>query len=114
MVAPEGTLLSDLELVARVFRTLGEFRRLSVIELLLQEQQPLSQAEIARRLSIPQSRLSEHLHCLVWCGFLIAEARGRRVVYRLKGDRARAFVELARTFLHDNEAGLGSCRSLAD
>jgi predicted transcriptional regulator len=110
-VAPNGTQLSELELVARVFRTLGEFRRLSIIELLL-ETGALSQSEISRRLEIPQSRISDHLNCLVWCGFLVAEPRGRRVVYRVAGDAARQFVALARDFLRDNTAGLGSCREL--
>ncbi|MEV6810767.1 metalloregulator ArsR/SmtB family transcription factor [Micromonospora sp. NPDC051296] len=110
-VAPDNTPLPERELLARVFRTLGEARRLSIIELII-EHGELSQSELFQRLNIPQSRASEHLHCLVWCGFLTVERRGRRLIYRVADERAQEFLRLARTFLSENEAAITTCRAL--
>lgn len=107
---PPGTQLSELELVARVFRALGEARRLSILERLL-EVGEMSQVELFRELEIPQSRISQHVQCLAWCGFLEIERRGRRVIYRVD-PRARDFVRMARQFLAANRAAIGSCGEL--
>jgi DNA-binding transcriptional ArsR family regulator len=110
-VAPERIELSDRELVARVFRTLGEARRLSIVELLL-ERGEMSQSELFQELGIPQSRASEHLQCLVWCGFLLVERRGKRLHYRIADPRAKTLIHLAYQFLRENQAGIGTCRTL--
>jgi DNA-binding transcriptional ArsR family regulator len=107
-MAPEGAVLSEHELLARIFRTLGESRRLRIVELLL-EHREMSQSELFERLGIPQSRASDHLQCLVWCGFLQSEKRGRRLFYRIADRRAGRFIRLAREFLQTNEAGIGTC-----
>lgn len=110
-VAPEPIALSDRELVARVFRTLGEARRLSIVELLL-ERGEMSQSDLFRELGIPQSRASEHLQCLVWCGFLEVERRGKRLHYRIADPRTKTLLHLAYQFLRENQAAIGSCRTL--
>jgi DNA-binding transcriptional ArsR family regulator len=110
-VAATGTPLPERELLALVFRALGEVRRLSIVEMLI-EHGEMSQTELFRRLGIPQSRISEHVQCLVWCGFLSMERRGRHVVYRIADGRTHDFIELARAFLVANKAAIGSCRVL--
>lgn len=111
IMAPRLTPLSDRELMARVFRTLGDARRLGIIELLL-EFGEMSQSELFGALGIPQSRASQHLNCLVWCGVVEADRRGRRLYYRVTDKRTEKFLRLARKFLRDNQAAISTCRTI--
>ena len=106
IVAESGSALPEHELLARVFRVLGESSRLRMLELLLTEGE-MTQTELLTRLGITQSRASDHLQCLVWCGFLGTERRGRSLVYQVVDDRAAEFVRVAREFLHSSQAGIG-------
>ena len=60
IVEPTPTPLPDTELLARLFRALGEASRLRILALLLAGGE-LHQAEIVRRLGLSQARVSEHL-----------------------------------------------------
>ena len=111
IVTPEPIAMPEHELLARVFRTLGDPTRLRMVEALLDEGE-LTQSELVGRVGAVQSRASEHLGCLVWCGFVAAERSGRVVRYRVIDPRAAAFVRLAREFLADNEAAVGCCTVL--
>lgn len=108
-IAPPGTELTEHELLARIFRTLGDARRLQMLELVLVHGR-LSQSNLLKLTGIPQSRASEHLRCLTWCGLLTSEWKGQRRIYRVADDRAEAFINLARQFLSDNEGGISTCR----
>lgn len=108
-VAALGAPLTRHEQLARVFRTLGDERRLRILELLLAEGE-LGQSELVKRLDIPQSRVSEHLRCLTWCGLVSAGARQGRPRYRIADARVGVFIRMAREFLDDNEAAISTCR----
>ncbi|MDQ3963331.1 MAG: metalloregulator ArsR/SmtB family transcription factor [Actinomycetota bacterium] len=101
--------LTDTELTARLFRTLGDGTRLRIVELLAADGE-LHQMEIVRRLGATQARVSEHMACLTWCGFVSARIEGRRTLYRVDDPDVLALVRLAKNFLERNEAQIGSCR----
>jgi DNA-binding transcriptional ArsR family regulator len=111
IVTASPVVLPEHELLARVFRTLGDATRLRLLETLL-ELGEASQSELLEHVDASQSRASEHLSCLAWCGFIAAERHGRTVRYRINDHRAETFLSLARTFLHDNQAAVGSCTIL--
>jgi len=104
--------LPEHELLARVFRTLGDPTRLRMVELLLAAGGELTQSELVAQVGVSQSRASEHLGCLVWCGFVAAVRSGRVVRYRVVDERAAQFVELAREFLAGNGTAVGCCTVL--
>lgn len=106
------TPLPEAELVARLFRTLGDATRLRIVELLIDEGE-LHQMEIVRRLGASQARVSEHLACLTWCGFVETRTEGRKTLYRVSDRRVRSLLTGAHRFLHDNEAAIASCRTVA-
>lgn len=110
-VTVEPIALPRHELLARVFRTLGDATRLRLLEVLL-EVREATQSELLDRIDASQPRVSEHLGCLAWCGFIAAERQGRTVRYRVIDDRAATMVELARSFLDDNEVAVGRCTVL--
>ena len=102
--------LPEAELVARLFRTLGDATRLRIVELLIDEGE-LHQMEIVRRLGASQARVSEHLACLTWCGFVETRTEGRKTLYRVSDRRVRSLIGGARRFLDDNEGAIASCRT---
>ncbi len=104
-------VLADTELLARLFRALGDATRLRILELLLEEGE-LHQMELVRRLGATQARVSEHLGCLVWCGFVTSRIEGRRTVYRVANRRIRTLVAQATRFLEANEAQIACCRRI--
>ena len=111
IVEPEPVVLADTELLARLFRTLGDATRLRLLELLLEEGE-LHQMELVRRLGATQARVSEHMNCLVWCGFVQSRTEGRRTLYRVKDRKVRALVGQARRFLEANESQIACCRRI--
>lgn len=111
IVELEPTPLADTELLARLFRALGDGTRLRILELLLDEGE-LHQAEIVRRLGAVQARVSEHLGCLVWCGFVVSRTAGRRTLYRVADRKVRRLVDDAKAFLERNEAQIAACRRI--
>jgi DNA-binding transcriptional ArsR family regulator len=111
IIEPEPIPLADSELLARLFRALGDATRLRILELLLEEGE-LHQMEIVRRLQATQARISEHMACLVWCGFVDTRFEGRKTLYRVANRRVRGLVERAKRFLEQNEAQIASCRRI--
>lgn len=68
--------------------------------------------ELVRRLGATQGRISEHMACLVWCGFVQARMQGRKTVYRVANPRVRTLIAKAKQFLSQNEAQIMTCRRL--
>ncbi len=97
-----------LDVTARFFRVLGDPTRLKVLELLLDEGE-LCVSGMLVRLGIPQGRLSSHLACLRWCGYVSGEERGRFTYYRVTDRRVRGIVKLGHRLAAENAAHLGSC-----
>lgn len=107
----EPTPLADTELLARLFRALGDASRLRILELLGKTGE-LHQAEIVRALGLSQARASEHLSCLVWCGFVEARLDGRRTYYRVSDPAVGQLTGLGLGFLGRNQAAIASCRRI--
>lgn len=103
IIACDGEMLSERELLARLFRTLGDGNRLRILELLVSNGS-MTQSQLIETLGITQSRASEHLSCLVWCGLVRSERRGRTVNYEVCDWRSIALVDLARGFLAASQA----------
>jgi ArsR family transcriptional regulator len=103
---PETPLRSDL--VAKYFRGLGDPIRVRILELLRDEGE-LSVGELVDRLGEPQPKVSNHLACLRWCGFIEAE-RDHRVVYnRIADKRVLRMLDLAHALLEDNAEHVAAC-----
>jgi DNA-binding transcriptional ArsR family regulator len=113
IIEPRLASLDDTELLARLFRILGDRTRLRILELLLDEGE-LHQAEIVRRLGASQARVSEHLACLTWCGLVSSRPDGRRMRYRASEGQVRPLLRPVQRFLEHNQAQIASCRRLDD
>lgn len=113
IVLSEPMALPEHELLARIFRVLGDATRLRVLEHLLGTETAW-QVELVEKLGVSQSRMSEHVSCLVWCGFVSMKRDGRRVHYQLADSQAEQFIGLARRFLYGNPDAVGGCTPVED
>jgi ArsR family transcriptional regulator, cadmium/lead-responsive transcriptional repressor len=96
------------DLVAKYFRALGDPTRLRVLRL-LQAEGELSAGELTRRLGQPQPKVSNHLACLRWCGFVATRRQHRVIYYQLADQRVAAMLELADGLLDDNAEHVAAC-----
>ncbi len=100
------------ELQAKFIRGLGDSTRLRIVGYLLQG--PSSVSDLIAYLGMPQSRVSNHLACLKWCGYVATERRGRSVIYHIADERVRAVLELTRSIVADNAQRITDCVRIAD
>ena len=103
---PDTPARSDL--VAKYFRALGDPTRLGILGLLRAEGE-LSAGELTRRLGQAQPKVSNHLACLRWCGFVITRREHRVIYYRLADQRVMTMLELAQGLLDDNRDHVAAC-----
>lgn len=79
--ATDGDGLSAVELEAKLFRGLGDCRRLMLLRLLVSA--PRTAGDLARLAQLSPSGASNHLRCLLECGLVVVESDGRFNRYRL-------------------------------
>lgn len=103
---PAAPACSDL--LAKYFRGLGDPIRLRILELLRDEGE-LSVGELVSRLGEPQPKVSNHLACLRWCGFVEAWREHRTVYNRIADKRVLRMLELGQALLADNAEHVAAC-----
>ncbi len=98
------------EALARYFRVLGDPTRIRILEALLEGERTVT--ELVSTVGAPQSRVSNHLACLKWCGLVRAERRGRQVIYRLADHSIGRLLWGSHGFVSRNAEHLASCRRI--
>jgi ArsR family transcriptional regulator, cadmium/lead-responsive transcriptional repressor len=101
--APQPT-----DLVAKYFRGLGDTTRLRILQHLRTEGE-LTVGDLVERLAVPQPKVSNHLACLRWCGFIEARRHGRTVYNRITDPRVASMLDLADELLVDNAEHVAAC-----
>jgi ArsR family transcriptional regulator, cadmium/lead-responsive transcriptional repressor len=96
------------DLVAKYFRGLGDPIRLRILELLRDEGE-LSVGDLVSRLGLSQPKVSNHLACLRWCGFIEARREGRTVYNWISDARVVDMLGLAQALLADNAEHVAAC-----
>jgi ArsR family transcriptional regulator, cadmium/lead-responsive transcriptional repressor len=105
-VLPEQPAATDL--VAKYFRGLGDATRVRILGL-LEERGEMSVGELVAAIGQAQSKVSNHLACLRWCGFVDAQRHGRIVRYRVADRRVAQLLALGRALLADNAKHVAAC-----
>ena len=111
MAASRADALDRPGVLAAFFQGLGDPTRVRILELLAER--PLTVTELTDRLGLAQGRVSSHLSCLRWCGYVEARVEGRYDRYRLVDDRIREIMRLGEATVRDNASRLTSCLVLA-
>ena len=87
--------------------------RVRTLELLRAEGE-LSVGELVSRLGEPQPKISNHLACLRWCGFVEARREHRTVLNRIADQRVLQMLDLAHALLADNAEHVAACCRIDD
>lgn len=110
-LAATRTDLRRPEVLATFFQALADPTRVRILELLAER--PMTVSDLVTALGLAQGRVSSHLSCLRWCGYVRAEVDGRYNLYTLVDDRIREIVGLGESIVVDNARRLTSCLVLA-
>jgi ArsR family transcriptional regulator, cadmium/lead-responsive transcriptional repressor len=104
---------TEPELVGKYFRALGDPTRVRILEL-LREHDELSVGELVDRLGQSQPKVSNHLACLRWCGFVHTRRDHPAIYYRVADERVTQLLTLAQALLSDNAEHVAACRRIDD
>src|ERR671922_2820779 len=102
---------TEPELVGKYFRALGDPTRIRILEL-LRDHDELSVTDIVARLGQSQPKVSNHLACLRWCGFVETRREHPSVYYRIADARVAELLALGRALLEDNAEHVAACRRI--
>ena len=99
--------LSRSEVLATFFQGLADPTRVRILELLAER--PRTVRELQADLGLAQGRVSSHLACLRWCGYVVGTVDGRFNRYQLVDPRVRDIVMAAESIVRENADRLTSC-----
>ncbi len=105
---PVGREAREVKLLAKLLDGFANPIRLSVLLLLARNGQT-SVGELAEAIGAPQPRVSDHLRCLAWCGYVRARRDGNNVFYSIADERVLGVLKLSEGILADNLEHVEAC-----
>ena len=103
-----GRESEEMCLLARLFNGFANSTRLSILSLLVQRGE-MKVGELVDELGAPQPRVSDHLRCLYWCGYVGVRREGRNAYYSVSDDRVMQMLKLGEELLQDNLEHVEAC-----
>lgn len=91
----------ELCLLARFFNGFANSTRLSIL-LLLSQRGEMKVGQLVEELDAPQPRVSDHLRCLSWCGYVKARREGRNAYYSISDERVLDVMGIGERMMRDN------------
>ena len=95
-------------LLAKFFNGFSNATRLSIL-LLLARRGEMRVGELVEVLDAPQPRVSDHLRCLSWCGYVRVRREGRNAYYMVADERVMEILKLGDDLLQDNLEHIEAC-----
>jgi ArsR family transcriptional regulator, cadmium/lead-responsive transcriptional repressor len=96
-----GRESEEMCLLAKFFNGFANSTRLSIL-LLLTQRGEMKVGELVSELGAPQPRVSDHLRCLAWCGYVQVRREGRNAYYSVSDERVLEVLKLGEALLRDN------------
>ncbi len=103
-----GRESEEMCLLARFFNGFANSTRLSIL-LLLAQRGEMKVGELVNELGAPQPRVSDHLRCLAWCGYVEVRREGRNAYYSVADERVLEVLKLGESLLRDNLEHVQDC-----
>jgi len=103
-----GRESKDMCLLAKLFNGFANSTRLSIL-LLLTQRGEMKVGELVEELEAPQPRISDHLRCLSWCGYVRVRREGRNAYYSIADESVLEMVSLGEALLRDNREHVEAC-----
>lgn len=95
-------------LLSKLFNGFSNPTRLSIL-LLLARHGETRVGELVHELEAPQPRISDHLRCLSWCGYVNVRREGRNAYYSVADERVMQMIGLGESLLRDNLSNIQAC-----
>lgn len=105
---PVGREVREVRLLAKLLDGFANPVRFSVL-LLLSREGEASVGELVEAIGAPQPRVSDHLRCLAWCGYVRARREGSNVFYSIADERVLGVLKLGEGILADNLEHIEAC-----
>lgn len=102
---------TPVELLSKYFRAFADPTRLQILELVADQER--SVGELVELTGQAQPKISNHLACLRWCGFVSTRRQHRRMYYSVADPRVTELIEIARGLLGDSALEVSCCSVLA-
>jgi DNA-binding transcriptional ArsR family regulator len=103
-----GRESEEMCLLAKLFNGFANSTRLSIL-LLLAQRGEMKVGELVDELGAPQPRVSDHLRCLAWCGYVLVRREGRNAYYAVADERVMQILKLGEELLQDNLEHVEAC-----
>jgi ArsR family transcriptional regulator, cadmium/lead-responsive transcriptional repressor len=103
-----GRESEEMCLLARLFNGFANSTRLSILLLLVQRGE-MKVGELVAELGAPQPRVSDHLRCLAWCGYVRVRREGRNAYYSVADERVMQMLELGEELFQYNFEHVEAC-----
>src|SRR5215210_8011935 len=103
-----GRESEEMCLLAKFFNGFANSTRLSIL-LLLTQRGEMKVGELVSELGAPQPRVSDHLRCLAWCGYVQVRREGRNAYYSVSDERVLEVLKLGEALLRDNLEHVQGC-----
>jgi DNA-binding transcriptional ArsR family regulator len=103
-----GRESEEMCLLAKFFNGFANSTRLSIL-LLLAQRGEMKVGELVKELEAPQPRVSDHLRCLAWCGYVQVRREGRNAYYSVADERVLEVLKLGESLLRDNLEHVEAC-----
>lgn len=97
----------QLQLEAKLFKGFADQSRLSILEAILEG--PKTVSEIVKTTKLSQPNASTHLSCLLDCGLVRKEKKGREVFYRISMKEIVDIIRQARKVLQKHSKDIYHC-----
>ncbi len=98
-------------LLAKLFNGFANSTRISIL-LLLDRRGEMNVGELVEMLDAPQPRVSDHLSCLAWCGYVRVRRVGRNAYYSVADERVMDMLEIGQSLLEDNRERIEACDTI--
>lgn len=99
----------DMKVAAKLFDGFADPTRMSILALLARQGE-MAVGEIVDAVGATQGRVSIHLQCLAWCGYVKGRREGRFAYYSITDERVLQMLRLGEELLADNREHVEACR----
>lgn len=99
----------DMRVAAKLFDGFADPTRMSILAFLACHGKT-SVSELVEGVEATQPRVSVHLQCLAWCGYVKVRREGRYAYYSITDDRVLQILRLGEALLEDNREHVEACR----
>jgi DNA-binding transcriptional ArsR family regulator len=104
---------ADMRVAAKLFDGFADPTRMSILALLARKGE-MSVSELVEEVGASQPRMSVHLRCLAWCGYVRGRREGQRVYYSIADARVLGILRLGEELLADNREHVEACEVTGD